>query len=129
MFILIPIFALFQKIFYLFSKRFYIEHLIFSLHNHSFINIAFLLSVGLNFSATQLDFIDHWAAQSFAFALESMLVILSFWMLIYIVFATKRFYQQGWWLTLSKTFALALIYLNLSVLGLMVTAALGAYLF
>ncbi len=129
MFILIPIFALFQKIFYLFSKHFYIEHLVFSIHNHSFINVAFLLSVGLDFSATQLNLLGHWIPQSLAFVLESTTVILSLWMLIYIVLATKRFYQQGWWLTLSKTLALAIIYLAISVMGIMVTAALGVYLF
>ncbi len=40
MFVLLPVVALIFKFWYLFAKRFYIEHLIFSLHNHAFLFVS-----------------------------------------------------------------------------------------
>lgn len=48
MFLLIPVFALLLKLLYIRSKRFYVEHLIFSLHFHTFALIILLLAALLN---------------------------------------------------------------------------------
>jgi len=42
MFILLPFAALIFKFWYLFAKRYYVEHLIFSLHNHAFIFVSLI---------------------------------------------------------------------------------------
>ncbi|MBC8122902.1 MAG: DUF3667 domain-containing protein, partial [Gemmatimonadaceae bacterium] len=47
-FFLIPVFALLLKLLYIRSKRFYVEHLIFSLHFHTFALIILLLAALIN---------------------------------------------------------------------------------
>ncbi len=127
MLFLIPIFALFQKLFYLFSKHFYIEHLIFSLHNHCFLYVALLVSMTIELTAEKIESSKHWFAQATFIFLEAIDVILAFWIIAYIVIATKRFYQQGWLLSLSKTIALGVIYFTLSLSGMLAMILIGAY--
>ena len=75
MFVILPIFAIFLKIFYAFSKRYYTEHLVFLLHNHSFIYMLMMLQIGLGFGEEKLKSIENWSAQTtagvFAFIIRS----------------------------------------------------------
>jgi hypothetical protein len=127
MFVILPIFALFLKIFYVFSKRYYTEHLVFLLHNHSFIYMLMMLQIGLGFGDSKLKSVDYWAAQSAADVFSFISFILGFWMVIYVFLAMKRFYRQGWAATIFKTFALGFIYIMMLSFGFVVTIALGAY--
>ena len=54
MFVLLPVVALIFKFWYLFAKRYYIEHLIFSLHNHAFLFVSLTLILLANVSETLL---------------------------------------------------------------------------
>ena len=46
LFLGVPLFALFLKLFYLGSRRFYVEHLIFSLHLHTWLFLVFMVGNG-----------------------------------------------------------------------------------
>ncbi len=127
MFVILPIFALFLKFFYLFSKRFYTEHLIFLLHNHSFIYLLLMIQIGLGFGAEKLIPVEHWMAQAMVGTFNFLSAILNVWMVVYVVLAIKRFYQQGWSKTIFKTLALGFIYLMLLSFGFILTMAFGAY--
>lgn len=95
-FILLPLFALFLKLFYFRQKVYYIRHLVFSVHLHSFmfLLLGLVLAINLLFpGATGL---------------------LSLWLLwvipVYIYMASLRFYKQGYMKTLVKFLMLATIY-------------------
>ena len=127
MFIILPIFALFLKLFYAFSKRFYTEHLIFLLHNHSFIYLVLMLQVVLDFFVVKLNPMQSGLAQTASSIMSLVSTISSYWIVIYVFIAMKRFYRQGWGMTITKSFALGSIYLMMLSFGFMMTIAIGAY--
>ena len=128
MFIILPVFAIFSKIFYLFSKRYYVEHLIFSLHNHSFIYLVMIVEISLEALQSWTKTATFTGASVLYEMMDWINLLIILWIIAYIFIATKRFYQQGWVMTISKTFALGIIYLLLSSVGLMLTLVIGAYL-
>lgn len=127
MFLFLPIFAVILKIFYAFSKRYYVEHLIFLLHNHSFIYISILLMIGLDISQDAMIGSESGFVQAIGTAFGWLHSLLSLWMLVYVFIAMKRFYQQGWGLTITKALALGLIYNIMLVFGFVFAIAVGAY--
>jgi hypothetical protein len=87
MFILLPIFAFILKLLYLKKGRFS-HHLVFSFYFFSFLFMAFTLLIIANF----------------IYELPDILIILSlFSIFFYLLLALKRFYKQGWFLSLIKT--------------------------
>jgi hypothetical protein len=127
MFLILPLFAIFMKIFYVFSKRYYTEHLVFLLHNHSFIYLVLMLQIGLNLSEEKLRTIDHWMAQSVESLFSLISLLLGFWLFIYVFLAMKRFYRQGWAATIFKTMSLGFIYTIMLTIGFVMALAVGAY--
>ncbi len=128
MFIILPVFAIFSKFFYLFSKRYYVEHLIFSLHNHSFIYLVMLIEISLEAMQSSIKMATFTGAGVLYEMMDWINILIILWIIAYIFIATKRFYQQGWVMTISKTFALGIIYLLLTSVGLVLTLMIGAYL-
>lgn len=100
MFFLIPIFALFVKLFYLKSPYFYTEHLIVCVYLQSFIYMTQSLLVVTGFFRGALDWI------SFAIQL---------WIPIYIFISLRVVYQQSYLLTAFKFVILATVYFSLSI--------------
>jgi len=90
MFLLLPLFALLLKLVYVRSGRPYVEHLIFSLHFHSFVFI--LLTIAL-----VSTWFPAWLA---ALALHY----------VYLYLGMKRVYGQGWRKTWVKHFLLTNAY-------------------
>jgi hypothetical protein len=127
MFVILPVFAIFLKLFYAFSKRYYTEHLIFLLHNHSFIYIVLMFEILFDLGEAALRPIETSLAQTGAGVSSFLSVILSFWMIIYVFLAMKRFYRQGWIATIFKTISLGFIYLILISIGFFMALILGAY--
>lgn len=127
MFVILPIFAIFLKLFYLFSKRFYTEHLVFLLHNHSFIYMLMMIQIILDMGEDGLKENEHWAAQAASSSFQFVSTVLMFWMIAYVFLAMKRFYQQGWWGTIGKTFMLSFVYFVLLTTGFVFTIGYGAY--
>ena len=127
MFLILPIFAIFLKVFYAFSKRYYIEHLVFLLHNHAFMYMVMMLDLITEYVADKLRVLDNSFASSIATGLEFLAGLLFYWMFIYVLLAMKRFYHQGWAVTIFKTMLLAFIYFIMIGIGFMMTLAYGAY--
>jgi hypothetical protein len=127
MFIILPIFGLFLKGFYAFSKRYYTEHLVFLLHNHSFIYMLMMVQIGLDIGNQKLLPMDYWVAQSTAGFFDFLSSSLNIWMVIYVFLAMKRFYRQSWKATILKTVTLGFLYFVMLAVGFVVTMAFGAY--
>jgi hypothetical protein len=128
MFVLLPVFALFLKLFYVFSKRYYIEHLILLLHNHSFLYLTLVLAMGFDLMFTQLNDSTRWAGQTLASIADWTGTLLFWWMVIYIALSVRRVYRQSWSITLLKTSMLMIVYAALITFGFVTTILLGVYL-
>lgn len=87
MLLLMPLLALVFKLLYIRSKRYFIEHLTFFLHYHTFAYI--ILAV----------YMLTWGYSTPAFGKVVVIALL-----LYLLFAMKRVYRQGWFKTLFKAF-------------------------
>ncbi|MBK7105184.1 MAG: DUF3667 domain-containing protein [Ignavibacteriae bacterium] len=104
MFILLPLFALFLKLLYLRKKILYVEHIVFSLHIHTFIFIILIVSI----------FIPN----------TYIIFALIFLILIYLFLSLLNFYQQS----IIKTSIKFILLLGIYVFALLPTFLLLAIL-
>ena len=95
LFILLPIFAFLLKLLF-YSKGPFSHHLVFSFYFFSFLFTVFAIILGINYIWEVPDSFD------------TLLVLSTFF---YLVFAIKRFYGQGWFLSFFKTCVTAFIYM------------------
>ncbi|WP_405611662.1 DUF3667 domain-containing protein [Polaribacter sp. Asnod1-A03] len=112
LFIFLPFFTLFLKLFYIRKKYTYVDHLIFVFHTQTvffmLISIYFLLDIfGLN--------------------PKSWLFTILF--LIYLFIAMKNFYRQGFFKTFIKFLFLNLNYMIISCFGITIVALISFVLF
>jgi hypothetical protein len=122
MFVLLPVVALLFKFWYLFARRYYIEHLIFAMHNHSFMFVSLILILLLNIAG-------GWFADSGLTLAKSigtwLIVALSVWMPVYMLISLRHVYRQNWFLTLVKFSLIGLSYVTLLTLVSSLVAVLG----
>jgi hypothetical protein len=114
MFVLLPFVALIFKFWYLFAKRYYVEHLIFSLHNHSFIFTCLIVMLLLELIEVRFASTGFEAGK---LAMQWLAIGIFTWIPIYLLISLRVVYQQGWLLTTGKFFAIGISYIVL--LGLM----------
>lgn len=110
MFVLLPVVALIFKFWYMFAKRYYVEHLIFSLHNHSFIYVILILILLFGLAA------DMAAAREYATlatGLKWLIIAAWCWIPLYLLISLRTMYQQNWFLTLGKYFVIGISYVTL----------------
>jgi len=110
MFILLPIVALLFKFWYLFAKKYYIEHLIFALHNHSFLFIMLLIAMLLN---TVANWAEPAGEGRITQAVTAANIAIWLWIPLYFLISLKRVYQQGWGMTIAKYCLIGFSYLLL----------------
>jgi len=96
MFILLPLFALFFKMFYSSKKFLYTDHAIFSIHFHSAVFLLFILFWILNLI---LPFLSPYTS-------IAQLILPCF----YLAIALRHVYQQSILISVLKTIALVLLY-------------------
>ena len=113
MFVLLPIVALIFKFWYLFAKRYYIEHLIFSLHNHAFLFVSLILILLANIGESQFTAYSHSTAAS---AMTWVMVVLGSWIPLYMLISLRVVYRQNWLMTIAKFVMIGLSYMTLLLL-------------
>ncbi|HEX6560342.1 MAG TPA: DUF3667 domain-containing protein [Longimicrobiales bacterium] len=99
LFVLLPVYALLLFAFYWRQRRYYVEHFVFALHVHSFIFL--MLIPGLLLDIAWLH----------------TLIFVS--ILLYVLVAMKRFYEQSYIVVLLKGFVLWLCYWVVFAVGLL----------
>ncbi len=114
MFVLLPIVALLLKLWYLFAKKYYIEHLIFALHNHSFIFVVLLI---IMLVSTYAGWRDPGELGGWTTAANAITAAFSVWVPVYMLVSLKRVYQQGWLLTVLKFSCIGISYVTLLLLA------------
>ncbi|MGH8307525.1 MAG: DUF4286 family protein [Gammaproteobacteria bacterium] len=102
MFVFLPLVALLLKLFYLRSRRYYMEHLVFTLHNHAFVFVAMLFMVLAAILAKHVA----WAVSPAHY----FNVIVGWYMAIYIFLAMRFYYRQSFFKTLFKYLLIGFIY-------------------
>jgi uncharacterized protein DUF3667 len=109
LFVFLPIFTLFLKLFYIRGSLNYMEHLIFVFNTQSvfFLLMILLLLVNLITESTNAP------------------PIFVFMFLIYLYLALRKFYKQGWFKTFIKFNLLNFIYLILSSIGFVIVSILA----
>ncbi|WP_299706634.1 DUF3667 domain-containing protein [uncultured Pontibacter sp.] len=104
MFVLMPFFGFILYLFYYKQRRNYVEHLMFSIHFHTFFFLITILALATEFIFKGFD-VDNWV----------------FWIsAIYLFFALKRVYKESYLRTSVKFFPISIVYL-LSLLVLFVS--------
>jgi hypothetical protein len=95
-FLLLPLFALLLSLFYVRQrdKFYFVDHLVFSLAFHSFVFAILIVAIG--------------AAQVLEGGLVAQLVFFAIG--LYLLLAIKRFYAQGWMLSVTKFAVVSFIY-------------------
>ncbi|HVC37928.1 MAG TPA: DUF4286 family protein [Gammaproteobacteria bacterium] len=116
MFVFLPLVALLLKLFYIRSKRYYMEHLIFTLHNHAFIYTAMIFMLLAGMLAAHFT----WLAVPARYFKN----LVGWYIVIYIFLAMRFYYRQSFIMTLVKFLLLGFIYW----LTLIITFVLGIIL-
>ena len=119
MFVLMPLIAIFLKLFYIRSKRYLTEHFVFTLHFHSMVFVVMLLVMLLGSLGKHVDALAPLGHEASKLA--------GWYIALYLFLALRFFYRQGWFMTglkfcmlfISYTVAFALTF----ALGVMLTAA------
>lgn len=110
MFLLLPVFALIIQFVYLFSGFHYLQHLVFSLHYHSFAYLFYLIAMALETVGLHLD---GWI----------MLALV-----IYMPLAFRRAYGSGWGAAIGKSLLVYNVYAVLLLVGFAAVALLALVL-
>ena len=110
MFLLLPVVALIFKFWYLFAKRYYVEHLIFSLHNHSFLFVGLVLILLANLAGDMLTQNEY---LKMATASEWLANAIGIWIPLYLLISLRVVFQQNWWMTTGKFVVIGISYMAL----------------
>jgi len=104
MFVMLPLFAVILKLMY--GKTYFLSNLIFSIHIHCVIYFVYIFIFAISLA-------EFWSLPKDIISILLFLELpLVFYLLIYIAFALKRFYQQSWIKTLMKWLILIMTYLT-----------------
>lgn len=118
MFVLMPLIAVFLKLFYIRSKRYLTEHFVFTLHFHAMAFTVMLLVMLLGSLSRHVLWLEP---------LGHRINMLAGWYIaIYLFLALRFFYKQGWLMTGLKFFLLFISYsiaFGLSMAGMVVLTA------
>jgi hypothetical protein len=108
----IPLFAFILKILYIRQRRYYVEHLVYSLHIHTFLYVAVIITALLVMGANRtLPILSGW--------INLVMVIAIF---VQIFLSIRRVYRQGWFMSLLKFLFGGFVYLVVLVLAVGATA-------
>ena len=114
MFVFLPLLAAVMKLMYWRPKRYYVEHLLFLVHNHAFVFLAFSIVALL----TSIPVVGPHLG-----LLDGLIWLYMIW---YIFRAMRVYYGQSRLLTTAKYLAIGFSYLVTSVLVLGLTAVYSA---
>jgi hypothetical protein len=115
MFFMMPVFALFLKLFYWRSDSLYTHYLVFSIHIHTFAFIVFLVIILARM--TQVGILIHGSTP------------LAFTPPLYLILGLKKIFRQSWRLTLVKTAAIGFLYFLSFVISFILLAVLTVAVF
>ncbi|MDJ1468880.1 DUF3667 domain-containing protein [Cytophagaceae bacterium DM2B3-1] len=117
-FVMVPLYGLIQAMLYWRQRRYYMEHLIFSLHFHSFVFVVLLVYM----------LISSYLLAGMAFLNRTLMLTFTGGILLYLYFALKRVYGQNYFKT-SLKFGLLLASYTITFILFCLIALFGYYSF
>lgn len=120
--LMMPILALIQQIFWVLSRRYFVEHLVLTVHNHTFIILMI-------FVAMILGLIDGLEVPILSSVADGLGAIAVLWIMIYLYLSLKRFFQVGWFVSLvlfAMTSAAYAVVLSMGLLAFLILLVLFA---
>ncbi|MBT8146156.1 MAG: DUF3667 domain-containing protein [Gammaproteobacteria bacterium] len=120
--LMIPVLALLQKLFYLGSGKYYVEHLVLTVHNHSFIFMNFILLFLLDL----VIWTDFGIVPAIAGFLRSLL---NFWAVVYLYLSLRRFFGQGYFITGVKFLTISISYGAFLIIGVLLFMLIGFFIY
>jgi len=122
MLILMPLLALIQQVAYLGSGRYYIEHLVLTIHNHSFLLFAILIN-------SILDLLASINITVISFTTNLISTLISLWVIVYLFLSLKLFFQQGYIITFVKSLVITIIYGSCMITGILALSLFGFFIY
>jgi hypothetical protein len=113
MLLMMPVLALIQKLLWVFTGRYYVEHLVLTVHNQSFLFLMMLL----NFIITTPDRLGFSAATP---VVEWVSDVATLWMAIYLLISLKVYFKQGWSLSVILFLFTSAIYAAVLATGVLI---------
>lgn len=104
----LPIFALLLKLLYMRRDFYYSEHLVFSIYYYNFFYLAGSVSLLVNLIP----------------GLTWLSIVIGFWIMVYLLLAMKRMYQQSWRKTLLKYTIFSILFFVCLMVGIAINAVL-----
>ena len=120
MLILMPLLALIQQVAYLGSGRYYIEHLVLTIHNHSFLFFAFIILF-------VLDLLTSINITAISFTTNLISTLISLWIIVYLFLSLKFFFQEGYIITFVKNLMISIIYGVCMITGIVSLVIFGFF--
>ena len=115
MLLMIPVLAFMQFVVFFLARRYFIEHLVLTLHNHAFIILALLVTQLLGYVQSA----DIMLLSSGAALLTTLILV---WMPIYLLLSLKRFFEWGWFVTVTLFLVTSVAYAAVMGAGIAVFA-------
>lgn len=120
--VMMPVLALIQKIVYIRSGRYYIEHLLLSIQNHSFLFLTFILVFLLDL----IIWLDFGILPAIAGFLR---ILLNLWTVAYLYLSLRQFFGQGYLLTGLKFVSISLTYGIVLLTGILLFSLIGFFVY
>ena len=120
--LMIPVLALLQKLFYLGSGKYYVEHLVLTIHNHSFLFLTFILLFLLDL----VILTDFGVLPVIAGFCKSLL---NLWVVVYLYLSLRLFFGQGYFITGIKFITISISYGAFLIAGVLVFMLIGFFVY
>ena len=108
----VPLFAFVLKLLYIRQRRYYVEHLVYSLHIHTFAYVAVVVITLVAMAAQRL--VPN--------VQELLIFLLSLVAVVQVFLSIRRVYRQGWFMTMFKFLLGGAAYFVVLVFAVAVTA-------
>jgi|GEM_PF-450255 len=115
--LMVPILAFMQFVMFFLAKRYFIEHLILTLHNHTFVVLAFLVIL-------LLGIVEDLDVPYLSAVIGVLITITIIWIPIYLLISLKRYFGWGWWITIPIYVVTSIAYTVVMFLGILALAIL-----
>jgi hypothetical protein len=120
--VMIPLLALLQKLIYLRSDRYYVEHLLLTINNHSFLFLVYILLFLLDLLI--------WTGFSIVPAIAGFLgSALNLWVLAYLFLSLRLFFAQGFLKTTFKFVFISTTYGVLLIIGALLFSLVSFFIY
>jgi quinol monooxygenase YgiN len=125
MLVFLPVLAFVLQLLYPIAGHRYVEHLIFSIHYHSFFFLQIILVMLLGRIATGMEAMEITGAGLMEVVFGISVAVVVFWTPIYLFRSLRTVYLQGWIMTTFKFLLLIVSYLISLALTTLVTALIA----